>query len=192
MDFPQSFIDAFKFTMRYEVGPNFKFEDPETQAGCCDTKDQKCKTGYSCIAEDAGGETKFGVAKNANPDLNIKTLTLNQAMEVYYNRYWKPLGCENYESILAINMFDAATNHGIGAAAKMLQKAVGATPDGQIGPKTIAAIKQFKAQDLCDIILQSREQLFQSIVSRKPEQAKFLKGWLNRIASIKAYMSSLK
>jgi len=178
--------------MRYEVGPNFKFDDPETQAGCCETKDQKCKVGYVCIAEDAGGETKFGVAKNANPDLDIKSLTLKQAMEVYYNRYWKPLGCDNFESILAINMFDAATNHGIGAAAKMLQRAVGATPDGQIGNQTISATKTFNSLEICDKILKSREDLFRSIVSRKPEQVKFLKGWLNRIASIKAYIASQK
>ena len=192
MEFSPSFVSAFKFTMRYEVGPKFSFDDPDTQAGLCSTKVQKGKTGYSCIAEDAGGETKFGVAKNANPDLNIKTLTLRQAMEVYYNRYWTPLGCENFDETLAISLFDAGVNHGIGWAAKTLQRAVGTTPDGQIGKITIGKAKTFNTAELCDIILKSREDLFRSIVSRKPEQVKFLKGWLNRIADIKAYLGSQK
>lgn len=192
MEFSTSFIRAFKFTMIYEVGPNFKFDDLDTQLGKCSTKIEKSKTGYSCIAEDAGGETKFGIAKNANPDLDIKALTLNQAMEVYYNRYWTPLCCDSFEENVAINVFDAGVNHGTGAAAKMLQRAVSATPDGQIGKVTINATKSFKSQEICDKILKSREDLFNSIVSRKPEQAKFLKGWLNRIASIKSYINTQK
>ena len=192
MEFSPAFVSAFKFSMIYEVGPKFNFEDPDTVAGKCTTKIEQGKTGYSCIAEDAGCETKFGIAKNANPDLDIKSLTLRQAMEVYYNRYWKPLSCESFDAPLAINLFDAAVNHGIGAAAKMLQRAVGATPDGQIGNQTISATKTFNSLEICDKILKSREDLFRSIVSRKPEQVKFLKGLLNRIASIKAYIASQK
>ena len=192
MEFSPSFVSAFKFSMRYEVGPKFVFEDPDTQAGLCTTKVQKGKTGYVCVEGDLGGETKFGIAKNANPDLDIKSLTLKQAMEVYYNRYWKPLGCENFDENLALMLFDAGVNHGIGWAAKCLQKAVGTTPDGQIGNITIGKTKTFKSAELCDIILKSREDLFRSIVSRKPNQAKFLKGWLNRIVAIKAYLAAQK
>lgn len=192
MEFSPAFVSAFKFTMIYEVGPKFNFDDPDTQAGKCSTKIEQGKTGYSCIVEDAGGETKFGIAKNANPDINIKAMTLNQAMEIYFTRYWLPLSCDSFESPVAISLFDAAVNHGTSAAAKMLQRAVGATPDGQIGNKTISATKLCNPLEICDKILKSREDLFRSIVSRKPEQVKFLKGWLNRVASIKAYIASQK
>lgn len=192
MEFSPSFVSAFKFTMRYEVGPKFNFDDPETQAGKCSTRVQKSKTGYVCIDEDAGGETKFGVAKNFNPDLDIKSLTLQQAMEVYFTRYWKPVGCEHFDENLAIMLFDAAVNHGTGWASKTLQKAVGTTPDGEIGKITINATKSCNSIELCDIILKSREALFRSIVSRKPEQIKFLKGWLARIADIRAYIGLQK
>ena len=190
MEFSPSFVNAFKFTMQYEVGPKFKFDDPDVQAGKCSSKIEQTKTGYSCIKEDLGGETKFGIAKNANPDLDIKNLTLEQAMTVYFNRYWKPLGCESLDPMVAICVFDAGVNHGIGLGAKFLQRAVGAIADGQVGPATIAATKTFKPSEVCDIILKSREDLFRSIVSRKPEQSKFLKGWMSRIASIRAFISS--
>lgn len=191
-DFSESFIRAFKFSMIYEVGPKFNFDDPETQAGLCTNSAQKSKTGYCFIAEDAGGETKFGIAKNANPDVNIKTLTLKQAMKIYYERYWIPLGCENFDEPLAINVFDAGINHGVTPASKMLQRAVGVTADGQIGKVTISATKECNSLVLCDKILKSREDLFRSIVSKKPDQVKFLKGWLSRIASIKAYTGTQK
>ena len=192
MDFSPSFVSAFKFTMRYEVGPNFNFDDPVTQSGKCSTKAEQKKTGYSCIAGDEGGETKFGIAKNANPDVDIKSLNLREAMTIYYNRYWIPLGCEHYDFPLAVNVFDAGVNHGVVGASKMLQKAVNALVDGQVGKKTIEATKTFNSLVICDKILKSREDLFLSIVSRKPSQAKFLKGWLNRLASIKAYIASQK
>ena len=192
MEFTESFVKSFKFSMKYEVGPNFNFDDPETQAGMCANTSQKGKTGYCFVVEDTGGETKFGIAKNANPDVDIKKLTLKQAMEIYYKRYWLPLGCDNYDEKLAIIVFDAGINHGVGAAAKMLQRAVGVTPDGAIGKVTISAIKTFNSLEVCDKILKSREDLFRSIVSKKPDQVKFLKGWLSRIASIKAYVGTQK
>ena len=178
--------------MAYEVGPKFNFDDPDTQAGKCSTTVQKSKTGYVNIAEDRGGETKFGIAKNANPDIDIKSLTLAQAMEIYYRRYWVPLACDNFEKPLAICLFDAAINHGTGPAAKMLQRAVGAMPDGQVGKITINATKSFKPIEVCDKILKLREDLFHAIVAKRPEQVKFLKGWLSRLASIKAYIGSQK
>lgn len=188
MGFSQSFVDAFKFTMQYEVGPNFNFDDPEVKLGLCGNPSQKKKTGYVCIAEDTGGETKFGIAKNSNKDIDIKKLTLEQAMQIYYDRYWKVTQCDLLDAPLAICIFDAAVNHGPGNAAKMLQKAIGVLPDGQIGPQTLNAIKKFNSKELCDIILKSREDFFKAIVNRNSSQSKFLKGWLARVSSIRSFI----
>lgn len=188
MGFSQSFVAAFKFTMQYEVGPNFNFEDPEVKLGLCESPSQKKKTGYVCIAEDTGGETKFGIAKNSNTDVDIKKLTLEQAMQIYYDRYWKAVQCDVLDTPLAICLFDAAVNHGPGLSAKMLQRAIGVNADGFIGPQTLSKIKQFNSRELCDIILKSREDLFKSIASNRPSQQKFLKGWLSRVASIRSYI----
>ena len=43
---------------------------------------------------------------------------------------------------LAMMHFDGCVNHGNGRAARMLQEAVGATIDGDIGPKSLGAIKR--------------------------------------------------
>ena len=81
---------AFSMGMHWEVGPFFDPNDPETIAGLCGTASQKRKVGYVNDPRDSGGETKFGVAKNANPNVNIAKLTLDEAKKIYKSRYWIP------------------------------------------------------------------------------------------------------
>lgn len=44
----------------------------------------------------------------------------------------------------SLSVFDAAVNHGLGNASRMLQRAVGVVDDGVIGNMTIAAIKKWR------------------------------------------------
>jgi lysozyme family protein len=192
MKFSKKFNDAFNHTMLHEVGPLFDESDPEVINGKCETREQQRKVGYVNHPADPGGETKFGIAKNANPNVDIEALTLDQAKQIYFTKYWKAISAENFDSRLSFCMFDAAVNHGVSAAAKMLQRAVGVDDDGIIGRITLGAIKKFNSAELCDIILKSREELFYSIVRRKPSQKIFLKGWLNRLAGVKKFIDSLK
>ena len=191
MEFTPGFYDAFKFSMRYEVGPNFDIEDPEVVQGCCDTRDQRRKVGYVNIPEDRGGETKFGIAKNANADLDIRRLTLNDAMTVYYRRYWSPLNSGAFPDIIGINLFDAGINHGIYQAAKFLQRAVGTDADGIIGPVTTALVLKMNPMEVCESILNARAALFKALAAKHPSQRKFLRGWLNRVSSLHNYIDSL-
>ena len=47
--------------------------------------------GYSADPHDPGGETKFGISKRAYPQLDIKSLTLDQAKAIYRRDYWDRL-----------------------------------------------------------------------------------------------------
>ena len=51
--------------------------------------------GYVNDPEDPGGETKFGIAKKFNADVDIKNLTRAQAIEIYRAKYWTPAQCES-------------------------------------------------------------------------------------------------
>ena len=92
--------------------------------------------------------------------------------------------------------FDAAVNHGLGGAAKLLQRTLSKSRgvplaiDGAIGPKTkrvlYAAMMDMEAnaqyrRAFCSTYLSYREQLFRAIVSNNPSQKVFLRGWLNRL-----------
>lgn len=85
--------------------------------------------------------TKFGVSAMAYPNLDIKNLTLDQAKDIYLRDYWNKARCDDLPDGIDYLVFDAAINHGIGNAAKLLQRSVGAVDDGVIGPKTIALVK---------------------------------------------------
>src|SRR6185312_16903801 len=50
--------------------------------------------GYSNDPRDPGGETKFGISKNAYPNLDIASLTLEQAQQIYLRDYWDACGCD--------------------------------------------------------------------------------------------------
>lgn len=66
--------------------------------------------GYSNDPNDPGGETKYGISKRYNPDVDVKNLTLDQAKEIYLKRYWMPFGCDKRPFPLDICLFDGAVN----------------------------------------------------------------------------------
>lgn len=41
------------------------------------------------ITEDAGGKTKFGISEHAYPALDIDSLTLEEAKDIYKKDYWE-------------------------------------------------------------------------------------------------------
>ena len=185
--YSQAFEAAVNHAMLYEVGGFWKLT-PEVEAGLCETKEQKRATGYTLDPVDPGGETKFGVAKNANQDVDIKALTWEGAKEIYYNRYWVAGKCDRLPARLAVLHFDGCVNHGIKRAAMFLQRAVETRPDGDIGDATLAKVKLVDEDRTCSKICDLREQFYRDIVTAKPTQAKYLTGWLRRISEMRAFV----
>jgi lysozyme family protein len=85
--------------------------------------------------------TKFGIAANTYPKLDIKNLTWEEAKAIYRRDFWDKIGGDRLKGAAAFAVLDAAINSGITAATKWLQRAVGAKQDGVIGPATLAAIE---------------------------------------------------
>lgn len=74
--------------------------------------------------------TKFGLSAMTYPDLDIEALTLKQAKAIYFEDWWVPLKMDKFRKAMQYQFFDAAINHGTHNASKMLQRAIGAKPDG--------------------------------------------------------------
>ena len=69
---------------------------------------------------------------------------------------------------------------------KIPQKILGVPIDGIVGPKTIAAINSYPDQkELFDKIKQERIDFIERIVTNRPTNKKFKRGWLNRLNDIK-------
>jgi lysozyme family protein len=141
--------------------------------------------GYTNDPSDSGGETKWGISKNANPRIDIKNLTKDQAMLIYKNNYWKPEYDLLKNKDLAIRVFDMAVNSGSDDAERTLQRAINACggnviTDGEIGALTIAAANSIHAGWILERFRVERSKFYADDVNRSPPKIKYLKGWIWR------------
>ena len=123
--------------------------------------------------------TKYGIAANTYPSLNIENLTLAQAKEIYKKDWWDKLGANGLHSAIVFQLWDFAINAGKKRAIMELQQSVGVTTDGVIGPKTIAAVN---AHDLNDVLLTLTAERLTFYTSLSTFST-YGKGWVNRVAS---------
>lgn len=175
-----------------------------------DFKTAKMKTlrlegGYCNVQGDAGGETFAGVAKNSwgskYPGIfkrldEIKAQAKGVVKEInriafsdesflaeiekfYKDNFWDVIkGDEITDQSKAQALFDYAVNSGTSRAIKHSQEVCGVTVDGKFGPATLKAIND-KA-DFTNALCDRRTRFFEEI-AKKGQNAKFLKGWLNRV-----------
>jgi lysozyme family protein len=136
--------------------------------------------GYSHNAADPGGETKYGISKRSYPSVNIGALTLDQAKAIYLTDYWNKAGCDLCDPGLALIVFDAAVNNGVGQAVRWLQGALGVAADGVIGPATRQAIRQADAQKTLVELHASRINMMANLATWKT----FGRGWSRRLAQL--------
>jgi len=141
--------------------------------------------------EDKGGLTRFGIAQNYNPDVDVAQLTRDQAALRYLTNYFYPANCEDYPRPIAIAVFDAAVNHGPVTAIKLLQAALRVTTDGLIGPITIAAIEARDSQQLLVNFLSHRALRYHEIAVNEPSQTRFIRGWMRRLFKLQQYINNL-
>lgn len=138
--------------------------------------------GYVNDLQDPGGETNWGVTKRtaqANGYTgNMKTMTRQQAYEIYRRAFWLRYNCEQMPDAVAYQFFDAAVNHGFGNASRMLQRAVGVLDDGIIGKYSLEAINRNPISDTLMVLNGERLNFY----TRLKNFERFGKGWVNRVA----------
>jgi lysozyme family protein len=124
--------------------------------------------------------TKYGISAAAYPDLYIQALTLENAKDIYHKSYWAVNLCDTMPPSIAMLVFDAAVNNGNRRAIWWLQGAVGAFQDGEIGPKTIAALNRKGAQAVAIEFMAQRTNFMASF----PTWPTFGLGWARRLAAL--------
>lgn len=187
--YPGAFDKAVDREMLYEVGGFWSLDTPGSREGSIDTPEHRKACGYTNDPDDRGGETKYGIAKNQNPTVNVTYLDWEGAKAYYYSHYWLNGKCDKMGGRVAALHFDGAINNGAGQAAKFLQRAVGVTDDGAIGPGTLAAVNSKDVIAVCNSICDQRNTYYQNIVKNNPVQAKYLNGWLRRISEMRAFVT---
>lgn len=155
------------------------------EGGCCD------------VPGDRGGRTAYGITQAAYFDYRVRkglqpadvwNITAAERREIYFDGYWKPCECSRLPVPLDIVVFDAAVQHGTSRAIKWMQTALGVTADGDIGPRTLAALEEEAHANtighLCHTMLAVRGDFYRKIIERDETQKKFEKGWANRLLSV--------
>jgi hypothetical protein len=138
----------------------------------------KKEGGYVNDPDDSGGATNFGITqftynnylKSQNEALkNVKVIQQLEVEAIYYNNYWRKVGCPTMHPVFAVLAFDTAINHG---------------PD---------RVKDFmKAANYADAdkFILARIFFYKNLAQRRPKDLKFLCGWLNRVEALIAFINT--
>lgn len=146
--------------------------------------------GYVNHAADRGGETNFGITQRAlsawqasrgQQWRSVRTLTRDDAVEIYRELYWNMARCGDLPASVRDIHFDAAVNHGISGAARMLQSVCGATQDGIVGKATLGAAAAMNADLLRMRYIVVRYRYYGAILQRDRTQLAFAAGWMRRM-----------
>ena len=151
----------------------------------------KREGGYVNHKSDRGGATNHGITQSTFSDWlsrhgqgwrDVKSLTVTEAAKIYQDNYWTPAKCDLLPDILREIHFDAAVNHGVIRAAKLLQQAVGVTDDGIIGPATLRAIANTSNGYMLARYAAVRYRFYGEIIKRDRSQLVFITGWMDRMS----------
>ena len=152
----------------------------------------KMEGGFTDDPLDPGGPTHKGITLKtlaawrgvkltaANRDeliAELRRISDEEARAIYAKRYWQPAGCAGLPPPLAVFHFDAAVNHGVGGAVRMLQEAVGAYADGEIGRETKGRIAAMPMMRIIKAYAEIRRRRYRAL----PHFWRFGRGWLTRV-----------
>ena len=146
-----------------------------------DARDPGNWTGGVCGSGQCRG-TKYGISAASYPDQDIAALSMADAKALYRRDYWDRVKGDSLPPALALLVFDAAVNNGVGQAARWLQAALGLVPDGVIGPRTLDALAA-KSGRGADVMaeFQTQRLLFMSGLAT---WRTFGRGWARRICRL--------
>ena len=133
---------------------------------------------------DPGGATCWGITERvarANGYAgHMRDLPVALAKAIALKLYWDPIRADDLPSAIRYAVFDAAYHSGVSQSVKWLQRALGVSDDGAIGPKTLAAAKTADGQALKAKMLGTRLQFMADL----PTWPSFGRGWARRVASL--------
>jgi lysozyme family protein len=106
---------------------------------------------------------------------SIDDATQADCITIYHAMFWNALNGDNLPAGVDLMCFNDAVLSGVGHAAKLLQRVVGANPDGVIGPDTL---KDVEAMDVRGLIasLYAADATFLHQLANAPRNP----GWFRR------------
>lgn len=138
----------------------------------------KWEGGYVNDPDDKGGATNKGITQGTYngwlkskglQSKDVKFITSDEVAKIYYQNYWLKAKCNTMSKFFAVICFDTAVNMGVSRVSQFLKYAEYKDPDKFLLART-AKYREF---------------------AKVPSQAKFLRGWLNRVNNLKEFIKTL-
>jgi hypothetical protein len=114
--------------------------------------------GYAENDGNTGAPVNFGINQKANPDIDVKNLTREQAVQIYRTRYWNAINGDTLAPELQGTALDAAANQGPENARKWIAESGG-------------DVVRFN---------ELRRNHYEALLA-KPEYARFRRTWMGRL-----------
>ena len=140
--------------------------------------------GYVNNKNDRGGMTNLGVTRRVYEDWvdrpvseqEMRDLTPEDVAPIYRKNYADRIHFDSLPSGLDWACLDWAINSGASRPAKAIQRAVGATADGVIGPKTLQLVAEKDPEFIIDYVYTVRQSFYEGLDDYKH----FGRGWSRR------------
>lgn len=154
--------------------------------------------GYNNHVQDKGGATNWGISlrllqalhMDFNNDgeinyLDVKSLSQEDAEQLYFDNFWKPIYDRLIYERLGIKLFDTAINMGTMQSNRLLQRCLNSLgsnikEDGLIGQNTFKETIKYTESQILTAFCKCQEEFYLSLIDEDPHQAVFETGWLNR------------
>ena len=136
--------------------------------------------GYVDDPDDPGGKTRWGVteavARAHGYKGDMKDYPKEEAQRVAKESYWDACRCNEIHWPVNLYLFDMAYNSGPVQAIKTLQRTIGVSDDGIMGPKTMGAIHDM-SRDKEELFLSDRAMFYTILAGFR----KYGRGWFKRL-----------
>lgn len=131
--------------------------------------------------------TKFGIAANTYPKINIRDLSLPAAAEIYRRDYATKVRYDDLPSGLDHAMLDFAINSGPRRAVQFLQRILGVPDDGAFGRITMAEAKEADPAITIKTLCANRLSYLRGLRT----WSKYRNGWMRRVNEVEAFALKL-
>lgn len=146
--------------------------------------------GWSHHPKDPGGATMKGVTlktyskwlgREASLE-ELRTIPHAHLTKIYGAGYWDAIRGDELPQGVDLCLFDFAVNSGARRASLVAQTVAGVTPDGVLGPKSVAALQGGECSSLIGDICAARLAFLRGL----PTWDTFGKGWTRRVNDVES------
>lgn len=146
--------------------------------------------GYTNHPSDPGGPTNWGITiydaraywKHDATAADVRAMPVSVAKDIYKAKYWDAMDCDDLLAGVDYAVFDYGVNSGISRSVKVLQRLVGTSTDGHMGPLTLAAANSHDSKKLVNDICDERLHFLQGLHT----WSVFGRGWGRRVKEVRA------